>query len=244
MQPVLWQSQRTARYHSALQTLRHKGQVYGCACTRKDIANTRATHNANPQQRHAELIYPGTCRLVPPVHPIRSWRFAIPSGTGTLSWTDRRLGLQHQDIAHAVGDFVLLRADGYVAYQLAVVVDDLDQGITHIVRGEDLADNTPRQILLQTALGAPQPRYMHTPLVYASPGNKLSKHQGAHPAATAERPLEVLCHAAQALGLMTDLPVDTTLSDALSSWVQQWRSVWADHVKGAPAYNPPRDLQN
>lgn len=246
LQPVLWQSQRTARYQSVLQNLRRQGQVYGCACTRKDIVDSRAAHQPDTRQQHAELIYPGTCRTAPPLKAIRSWRFAIPPDTGSLTWTDRRLGLQHQDLAQAVGDFVLLRADGYVAYQLAVVVDDMDQGVTHIVRGEDLADNTPRQLLLQTALGAPRPRYLHTPLVYASPGNKLSKHNGAPPAPTAERPLAVLLQAAHALGLKTEVRVGTPLGEALGRWVQEWRSVWVEQspAGGGACLQSARDFQN
>jgi glutamyl-Q tRNA(Asp) synthetase len=129
---------------------------------------------------------------------------------------------------------------------LAVVVDDMDQGVTHIVRGEDLADNTPRQILLQAALGAPQPRYMHTPLVYASPGNKLSKHNGAPPAATAERPLAVLRQAARALGLTAEVPADTPLGEALGRWVHEWRSVWVEQspADGGACLQSAPDLQN
>jgi glutamyl-Q tRNA(Asp) synthetase len=250
MRPVVWQSQRTERYLSVLQDLQRKGLVYGCTCTRKDIADALALAGQNsslhtpahtsPRERHAELIYPGTCRLrAPHLQPARSWRFAIPAATGILAWSDRRLGLQRQNVARAVGDFVVLRADGYAAYQLAVVVDDWDQGVTHIVRGEDLADNTPRQMLLQAAIGAAQPRYLHTPLVYASPGNKLSKHNGAPPVPTAECGLEVLRHAAQALGLRAQVPTETPLGDALGRWVKEWRSVWVDHVDGACLQSAP-----
>ena len=105
------------------------------------------------------------------------------SGEARIDWLDRRLGAQHQDVARAVGDFVLKRADGVFAYQLAVVVDDAEQGVTDVVRGEDLADSTARQILLQRLLGVPTPRYLHTPLVRTADGAKLSKQTGATPLA-------------------------------------------------------------
>ena len=126
-----------------------------------------------------------------------------------------------------VGDFVLRRADGLWAYQLAVVVDDADQGITQVVRGEDLADNTARQILLQRALGLPTPGYLHTPLVLAANGEKLSKQNGAAALDTGQ-PLRVLNSAAQVLGLP---PQGGTVALALAAWVRQWRD----------SYNLPRD---
>src|SRR5690606_30450499 len=151
---------------------------------------------------HHAAVYPGTCR--PECgglrgKPPRAWRFATHPHT-RVDWTDRRLGAQSQDVAREVGDFVLRRADGLWAYQLAVVVDDADQGITHVVRGADLADNTARQILLQPALGLPTPQYLHTPLVLGGNGEKLSKQTGA-PALDLAEPLRALGRAAQALGL-------------------------------------------
>ncbi|MFY3385422.1 tRNA glutamyl-Q(34) synthetase GluQRS [Paracidovorax sp. MALMAid1276] len=140
-----------------------------------------------------------------------------------VHWTDRRLGAQHQDVAHAVGDFVLRRADGLWAYQLAVVVDDADQGVTDVVRGEDLADNTPRQILLQQALGLPTPRYLHTPLVCGANGEKLSKQNGARAIDLAE-PVQALAQAAAALGLPPLAhPYNICVPDALTQWVAAWR---------------------
>ena len=139
---------------------------------------------------------------------------------GPTEWLDRRLGPQQQDVAAAVGDFVLPRADGCFAYQLAVVVDDAAQGITDVVRGADLVDNTARQILLQRALGLPTPRYLHTPLVLGTNGEKLSKQNGAA-ALDLQQPLLTLNQAAQALGL---LPQATSLAEALATWVNQWPS--------------------
>ena len=144
-----------------------------------------------------------------------------------IHWTDRRLGPQFQDVARQVGDFVLRRADGLWAYQLAVVVDDADQGVTHVVRGEDLADNTPRQILLQAALGLPTPQYLHTPLVRAADGEKLSKQHGA-PAIDDSRPLQALAEAAQVLGL-PPVAAGGSIAQALAPWVKAW----------ARNYNPP-----
>ena len=125
-------------------------------------------------------------------------------------------------MAREVGDFILKRADGLWAYQLAVVVDDAAQGITHIVRGEDLADNTPRQIVLQQALGVPTPHYLHTPLVRAADGEKLSKQNGAQPLDLAD-PLAALNLAAAMLGLP---PAASDAADALRQWVPAWQALY------------------
>ena len=172
-----WQSQREALYAQALQRLIDAGLAYPCACTRKELAAAQGA-----RERHGELVYPGTCR---PENgglrgrPARTWRLRVPAGV--LHWQDRRLGAQQQEVAQAVGDFVLKRADGLWAYQLAVVVDDADQGITDVVRGADLLDSTPRQILLQQALGLPTPRHAHLPLLLGADGRKLSKSEAALP---------------------------------------------------------------
>jgi glutamyl-Q tRNA(Asp) synthetase len=136
-----------------------------------------------------------------------------------MEWHDRRLGLQRQDVTHAVGDFILKRADGLWAYQIAVVVDDAAQGITDIVRGEDLADNTPRQIELQRLLGVATPRYLHLPLVLDAHGDKLSKTSGAPPL-DLTRPLHTLRDAAYRLGLppIAGEHLDTWLAHATSAW--------------------------
>ena len=135
-----------------------------------------------------------------------------------MHWTDRLLGAQSQNVSAEVGDFVLTRADGLWAYQLAVVVDDAAQGITHVVRGQDLADNTPRQILLQRALGLPLPQYLHTPLVLGANGEKLSKQNGAAGVAVDE-PLLALQAAGAVLGLtLTQTTVATCLGAATSAW--------------------------
>jgi glutamyl-Q tRNA(Asp) synthetase len=140
---------------------------------------------------------------------------------GDWHWHDRCLGAQSQNLALSVGDVVLRRADGLWAYQLAVVVDDAEQGITHVVRGQDLADNTPRQMALQQALGLATPIYMHTPLVLGTDGEKLSKQNGAQALDTHD-PLACLQAAATVLGLSAH---PGPVAEALGSWVQQWSLV-------------------
>lgn len=211
------QSQRHALYRAALDRLVQQQQAYPCACSRKDIEAAISTSGVF-RPRNSEQVYPGTCRGGLQGASARAWRFRLPARS-TIRWIDRRLGPQQQDVGDEVGDFVLLRADGLWAYQLAVVVDDAAQGITHIVRGEDLTDNTARQILLQAALGHPTPQYLHTPLVRGANGEKLSKQNGAQPLDLAQ-PLDALNRAAEVLGLPG---VYTTVGDALRTWTAQWR---------------------
>jgi glutamyl-Q tRNA(Asp) synthetase len=222
-EPPLRQSSRTSNYEAALSRLLATGRAYPCACTRSDIA--RALQAAGrPHRRHGEWIYPGTCRPERgglAHRPGRSVRLHVDAGL-RITWVDRRLGLQVQDLAQEVGDFVLHRADGLWSYQLAVVVDDAGQGITDVVRGEDLADNTPRQIHLQHLLGLPTPRYLHTPLVLGADGEKLSKQNGAQAVDLGE-PLTALRDA----GAM--LAIDCTarsVNDWLAAAVAQWRAQW------------------
>ena len=165
------------------------------------------------------MVYPGTCRHGTQGRAPRAWRFRV---AGRIDWQDRRLGPQSQDLEREVGDFVLKRADGLWAYQLAVVVDDAEQGISDVVRGEDLADNTPRQIALQRALDLPTPRYLHTPLVLAADGHKLSKQNGAA-AIDLSQPADRLRDAARRLGLRID-GLGSTPTDLLAAAVQAWRS--------------------
>ena len=147
-------------------------------------------------------------------------RTCTPTGEDIhIDWTDRRLGEQTQNLTQAVGDFVLHRADGLWAYQLAVVVDDAEQHITHVVRGEDLADNTARQIHLQHLLGAAKPSYLHTPLVLNARGEKLSKQSGAQ-ALDLRQPLSALSDAGRVLGLPPiEVPdVGAWLAAAVTAW--------------------------
>jgi glutamyl-Q tRNA(Asp) synthetase len=222
--PPLWQSSRGALYAQALAQLQAQGDAYGCACTRKEIelALLAAGH---PHERHHELVYPGTCRAGLGGRAARAWRVRCGEAARpvVIGWQDRRLGEQLQDVTQEVGDFIIKRADGLWAYQLAVVVDDAEQGVTHIVRGEDLTDNTARQIHLQRLLGLPRPAYLHTPLVLDACGEKLSKQHGAPPLDLAD-PLVALRQAAAVLAL----PVLQAehLADWLAQAVTAWRARW------------------
>ena len=229
----LVQSQRAHAYQQALETLIASGWVYPCHCSRKDILNALAVLGRE-RPRHAELVYPGTCRSKTevvadlPNAPQPAWRFRTDTAHPLVHWHDRRLGCQQQDVEKTVGDFPLQRADGCATYQLAVVVDDAAQGITHIVRGEDLADNTARQILLQQALNLPTPSYLHTPLMLGANGEKLSKQNGAQ-ALDISNPLAGLKQAAVVLGLR---PSPAKLVNAaLQDWMGQWQHL----------YNPAHD---
>jgi glutamyl-Q tRNA(Asp) synthetase len=242
--PPVYQSQRGDLYQTALDSLIAQKAAYPCACSRKDIETALAALGA-AKPRHGELIYPGTCRSSLHGKQARAWRFfcqfreenrhiagmkytedahfSIANDGCIVRWQDRRLEAQQQNVADDVGDFVLRRADGLWAYQLAVVVDDAAQGITHIVRGEDLADNTARQILLQRALGVSMPNYLHTPLVLAADGHKLSKQNGAEPLPLANNAqvLQALTNAAFHLGLRPTKPARQ--EDLLAELVLQWR---------------------
>jgi glutamyl-Q tRNA(Asp) synthetase len=222
--PPRYQSARGAAYQSALDQLVASGQAYPCGCSRKAIDDAVAAAGAM-RSRHGERIYPGTCRTGLAGKPARAWRLRTENA-GCIAWTDRRLGPQAQDLASEVGDFVLKRADGLWAYQLAVVVDDADQAVSDIVRGEDLADNTARQRWLQQALGLPTPRYLHTPLVYDSRGEKLSKHTGAQ-ALDLGSPVTALA----AAGRVLDLPVDAFAAATLADWLAAATRAWAETIR-------------
>lgn len=236
--PPTWQSRRGGLYARALADLQRRGWAYPCTCTRREIeqALAAAGHAAGRHEervypgtcRPAAWIdttppapiatTPPSSAAAPPAGPtpagagrVPAWRLRTHGPDGApvvVAWTDRRLGPQRQDVAAEVGDFVLRRADGLWAYQLAVVVDDADQGVTDVVRGEDLADNTARQIHLQRVLGVPTPRYLHTPLVHAADGQKLSKQTGARPLVldTPAQALAALAAAAGTLGLGVPMP--------------------------------------
>ena len=213
-EPPVWQSQRGALYAQALADLRHSGWAFACACSRKEIEAS----NGGGQ------IYPGSCRDGLQGRPMRAWR--LRSEGPRIDWRDRRLGAQSQQLDTEVGDFVLKRADGLWAYQLAVVVDDAAQGITDVVRGADLADNTPRQIRLQQLLKLPTPRYLHTPLVLGADGEKLSKQNGARALDLAD-PAAALRAAALQLGITVN---GRSATQVLSETVAAWHD--AAHLKG------------
>jgi glutamyl-Q tRNA(Asp) synthetase len=238
------QSHRGGRYADALARLQGAGWAYPCTCSRRDIASALARAGV-ADQPHVERVYPGTCRppafaptdgpRAQPFDRPPAWRLRTrgPDGEDALvRWRDRRLGDQRQDVALEVGDFVLRRADGLWAYQLAVVVDDAAQGVTDVVRGEDLADNTARQIHLQRALGLPTPRYLHTPLVYADDGQKLSKQTGAR-ALSLRSDLDALAalrRAARALGLPAALHDGSDRAAAPAHWLGLATAAWADRL--------------
>lgn len=175
--PIEFQSRRHALYQQAFDRLVAAGHVYPCACTRREIADS-IVRQGQTLQRHGELVYPGTCRDgITGGRAPRAWRVRV--GDAMIDWRDRNGHRAHEALAAEVGDFVLKRADGLWAYQLAVVVDDALQGVTDVVRGADLLGSTSRQIHLQRLLGYPTPRYLHLPLVLDAHGEKLSKQTGA-----------------------------------------------------------------
>lgn len=220
----LYQSRRGTAYQQALDELALRGLTYPCGCTRREIEEALVSAGIL-HERFEERVYPGTCRAGLFGKASRATRvLSVCDGSEALvSWTDRRLGPQRQNVAREVGDFVLHRADGVWAYQLAVVVDDAAQGITDIVRGEDLADNTARQIHLQRLLGLPTPSYLHTPLVLGADGHKLSKQNGARPL-DASNPLAALQIAATTLRLpaMEAHSVGEWLHAAVRAWAARW----------------------
>lgn len=203
---VVWQSRRTSIYEDALQELRAKNLVYDCGCSRADLQRAASA----PLGR--ESVYPGTCRNGIPAGKVpRAIRFRVPEGS--LAFEDAILGRVEADVG---GDFVVRRADGLFAYQLAVVVDDALQGVTQVVRGADLLESTPRQIALQRALGYPTPSYAHLPLVVNPDGSKLSKREGALPlpALDERRVGETLAAALRHLGLSVDADHPRAMLDA------------------------------
>jgi glutamyl-Q tRNA(Asp) synthetase len=173
--PVVRQSERTDLYEAALERLQSRQLIYACSCTRTDLARL-------PRSGDGEPIYPGTCRPGARSSPLApALRFLTGQPGRITSFRDALQGPVAQDVAAEVGDFIVRRRDGFFAYQLAVVVDDAEQGVTEVVRGCDLLDNTPRQILLQHALAVPTPAYTHLPLVTEADGSKLSKRDRSVP---------------------------------------------------------------
>ena len=219
-EPPVYQSRRGAAYGLALSALYAAGWAYDCGCSRSDIDAALAARG-KARARHEQAVYPGTCRDGLHGKPSRAVRLRTRHhGIGPrIAWLDRRLGAMTQDVEREVGDFVLKRADGPWAYQLAVVVDDAWQRVTHVVRGADLADNTARQILLQRALSLPTPSYLHLPLVLGPDGHKLSKQNGARPIDLSD-PVAALRDAARVLQLP---PIDATRRDDwLAAAVRAW----------------------
>jgi glutamyl-Q tRNA(Asp) synthetase len=240
-EPPIYQSQRSPLYQAALDQLIEQQQAYACGCSRQDIESA-LQESGHVRLRGSALVYPGTCRHGLAGKTARSWRFStenfIPNepspqskralfapiniANSAVNWTDRKLREQSQNVAAAVGDFVLKRADGLYAYQLAVVVDDAAQGVTHVVRGADLLDNTARQILLQRALGLGQPGYLHVPVVNGADGEKLSKQNHAEALDTSNPSTALI--ALQNAGLTLGLRID---EGKLTNWLAAATRLWA-----------------
>lgn len=208
--PVLWQSRRGEVYAAALARLVADGMAYPCACSRREIADSALRTAID-----GGLAYPGSCRAgLPRGRSARAWRLRVDERE--TAFVDRLQGPQAQHLERDVGDFVLRRADGLFAYQLAVVVDDAEQGITDVVRGADLLASTPRQIWLQHCLGYPQPRYAHLPVATNAAGEKLSK-QTLAPALNAAAAAAELVRALRFLG--QPAPAELARSRPADVWV-------------------------
>jgi glutamyl-Q tRNA(Asp) synthetase len=230
---VSWQSKHIERYQRALERLNTLNLIYPCTCSRQTILEVLTAKGVSPG-RNQEVVYPGTCRplemgvtqkdmgLITHV----AWRLALPPNLA-MEFDDLIMGHQSQNLSHDVGDFVLRRRDGLFTYQLAVVIDDAEQDITHVVRGQDLLSNTARQMYLQQILGYRHPQYLHLPLVLDVNGEKLSK-QTLATAIPIEDPKAVLAQLRQAaihLGLK-NLPdgENISISQWLLSATQAWKS--------------------
>jgi glutamyl-Q tRNA(Asp) synthetase len=220
--PVLYQSARHEAYRAALEHLRREGHAYDCGCTRREISASGRPGLDGP-------VYPGTCRNGLPAGK-RSRAVRLRTGPGSVEFPDRAQGRIRQDVAREVGDFVIRRADGLFAYQLAVVVDDAHQGVTDVVRGADLLDSTPRQILVQRLLDLPTPAYLHHPLVLTPRGEKLSKQTQA-PAVDDRNPVPALIRALAFLGE----PVPERDEAGSAEQVLEWNRGAGREITGKPA---------
>lgn len=217
--PIVWQSQRAEAYESALQQLHAKDLVYACQCSRTAL------------QRAGNLDCLGPCRHAH--YNEGAWRFRLSDNRADnlIHFHDRKLGDLQEDVTQTCGDFVLKRRDGLYAYQLAVVVDDAATGVTDVVRGRDLLDNTARQCLLQAELNVPRPRYLHLPLALSDTAQKLSKQNHA-PALQPERAPQNICAALRFLG--QTLPTDSqyaSINELLGWAIQHWQP---EQIPAAP----------
>ena len=213
---VIVQSQRTARYQTALNTLNGRKLTYACACSRKEISDSALTGIEGP-------VYPGTCREKN--LPAMNNAIRVRTAPGKIQFTDRVQGECTQCLDRDIGDFVLKRRDGLFAYHLAVVIDDADQGVTHIVRGADLLDSTARQIHLQQLLTLPTPSYLHFPVVTNEAGQKLSK-QTLAPAISSQEASASLRDALVHLGQPLPDPMPVTPA----GWIEAATKHWNPHA--------------
>ncbi|WP_292992476.1 tRNA glutamyl-Q(34) synthetase GluQRS [Nitrosomonas sp.] len=211
---VIYQSQRAEAYHEALNVLSKQGLIYPCICSRKEISDSSIIGLSGP-------IYPGTC-LKNPASVKKAHVLRIQTNDDSIQFEDILKGANTQKLRSDVGDFVLRRADGIYAYQLAVVVDDAAQNITHVVRGADLLDSTPRQIFLQQLLGYPIPQYLHLPVVTDAKGEKLSKQTNAAPVNISN----ALTQLVDALHFLGQKPPAEILEGDISSFWQWAKQNW------------------
>jgi glutamyl-Q tRNA(Asp) synthetase len=207
---VCFQSRRIDHYEAALAVLREKGLLYACGCSRREILASA------PHAGDEGPVYPGTCRSGLAGRRPRSLRLRVPNRP--VCFIDGVFGSREQCLQSAVGDFVLRRADGLFAYQLAVVVDDAESGVNQVVRGEDLLSSTPRQIFLHGCLGNPVPDYIHLPLALTPEGEKISKRQGAVAAAKGAGGGALLWKVLRFLGQ----PVPVEMVEASAAEVLAW----------------------
>jgi glutamyl-Q tRNA(Asp) synthetase len=224
---VVYQSRRHALYEDAVEKLKARDALYACACSRREIADSSVKGVDGP-------VYPGTCRGgIPGGRAPRAWRVKVDGAM--VEFTDAVQGRLRRDLATDFGDFVLRRADGFFAYQLAVVVDDAAQGITEIVRGADLIESTPRQIHLQRLLSLPTPDYLHLPVVLNARGEKLSKQTLAAPLDPAH-PVPALLRVLEFLGQDVPPEPESGHLDAFWRWaVTHWDATRIPRVSGVIA---------
>lgn len=213
--PVLHQSRCSENYEAALSALKLSGLLYPCSCSRKEISDSALRGIDGP-------VYPGTCRNTRPASRLpNAWRVKVEALE--ISFTDAIQGLQKQRLKEQIGDFVLKRADGIYAYQLAAVVDDAAQAITHVVRGADLLVSTPRQIFLQKLLALPEPHYCHLPIAVNAHGEKLSKQTLAAPL-DATHAVQTLWRALAFLGQQPPAELLQTSQREIWQWAHRnWR---------------------
>jgi glutamyl-Q tRNA(Asp) synthetase len=222
---VLYQSGRKACYQGALERLIESGYAYPCACTRKEIADSSLSGIEGP-------VYSGACRSGLMGRASRAWRVRV--GDTPVCFDDRLRGRVCQQLEADIGDFVIKRADGFFAYQLAVVVDDAEQGVTHIVRGADLLASTPRQIYLQQLLGYATPAYLHLPVVVNAAGQKLSKQT----LATALEKKAAGSNLLAALGFLNQHPDPALKTASPGEWgLQNWNGQAPLSVTGTAPYS-------
>jgi glutamyl-Q tRNA(Asp) synthetase len=223
----MYQSRRGEAYRAALARLEAPGLVYACGCSRREIADS----GLGPD---GALIYPGTCRHgLAPGKAARAKRVRVDESV--IEFEDAVQGNMRQNLAAEIGDFVLLRADGLYAYQLAVVVDDAEQGITDVVRGADLLASTPRQIYLQRLLGLATPRYLHLPVAVNAAAEKLSK-QTLAPPVDARDPVPVLAQVLEFLGQSPSVQMRrATLAEFWDWAVSNWKAERIPHRRSRPA---------